>query len=150
MREEEQTVLEWLVTTKKLDRASIHYGHGTPDFITPIGGFEVKRPNQNNLIIFTSLQLKEIITNPTISIVVAKGKEILKIIPSVALINKPREFEGIGIYYDDNDVALAIRFPAAMDGALEKLAEELGRSKSDLIREAAAALIGMYRNAQKS
>lgn len=48
------------------------------------------------------------------------------------------------------DVLVSVRIPAAMDEELEKLSEELQRSKSELLREAIAALIGMFRNAQKT
>lgn len=47
------------------------------------------------------------------------------------------------------DVVITVRLPVAMDEELSKLSAELGRNKSELIREAIAALIGMMRNASK-
>ena len=49
-----------------------------------------------------------------------------------------------------NDATLRARVSKAVDRELEKIAKETGRKKSDLIREAVTAYIGMYRHAGKT
>jgi predicted DNA-binding protein len=46
------------------------------------------------------------------------------------------------------DVMLTFRASYAIDKQLERISEETGRNKSDLIREAVVAFIGMYDNAK--
>lgn len=49
-----------------------------------------------------------------------------------------------------NDATIRARVSRAVNGELDKIAEETGRKKSDLIREAVIAFIGMYRHAGKT
>ena len=45
------------------------------------------------------------------------------------------------------DATIIARVPKAVDEQLDKLVKETGRTKSELIREAVIALIGMHKNA---
>lgn len=47
------------------------------------------------------------------------------------------------------EVILSVRVPKVVDEQLNRIAEETGRTKSQLIREAVIALIGMHRDARK-
>lgn len=49
-----------------------------------------------------------------------------------------------------NDATLRARVSKAVDKELDQIARETGRKKSELIREAIIAFIGMYRNAGKA
>ena len=49
-----------------------------------------------------------------------------------------------------NDATLVVRVSISIDKELDRIAHETGRKKSELIREAVLALIGMYRNARKA
>jgi len=49
-----------------------------------------------------------------------------------------------------NDAMLRARVSKAVDQELDKIAAETKRKKSDLVREAVIAFIGMYRNARKT
>lgn len=49
-----------------------------------------------------------------------------------------------------NDAMLRARVSKAVDKQLDEIAKETGRVKSDLIREAVIAYIGMYRHAGKA
>jgi len=48
------------------------------------------------------------------------------------------------------DAQLTVRLSKAALEALEKIAKETKRTKTELAREAIVAFIGMYRNARKS
>ena len=45
-----------------------------------------------------------------------------------------------------DNVLISLQLPRALDDELERLAHETKKSKSELIREGATALIGVYRN----
>jgi len=49
-----------------------------------------------------------------------------------------------------NEAILRVRVPKAVNSELDKIAQETGRKKSELVREAVIALIGMYRNVGKA
>lgn len=49
----------------------------------------------------------------------------------------------------DADVMLTARVSSAVDNQLSLIAAETGRTKSDIIRDAVIAFIGMYDNAKK-
>lgn len=49
-----------------------------------------------------------------------------------------------------NDAMLRVRVSKAVDKELDRIAVETGRKKSELIREAVIAFIGMYRNVRKT
>jgi len=49
-----------------------------------------------------------------------------------------------------NDAMLRARVSKAVDEELGKIAKETNRKKSELIREAVIAYIGMYRNVTKT
>jgi len=49
-----------------------------------------------------------------------------------------------------NDAVLRARVSKSVDKELDKIAKETHRTKSELIREAVIAFIGMYRNARKT
>ena len=49
-----------------------------------------------------------------------------------------------------NDAMLRARVSKAVDKELDKIAAETHRKKSELVREAVIAFIGMYRNVSKT
>ena len=48
------------------------------------------------------------------------------------------------------DVTVSVRLTSAVGQQLEEIANEMGRSKSDIIREAILILIGMYNDATRA
>ncbi len=73
----EQVAVRWLVANKGLREEDIVKSKGTPDFLTPIGGFEVKKL-YGNKIIFYSNQIEELKRFPNVTILVVDGDSKLK------------------------------------------------------------------------
>lgn len=48
----------------------------------------------------------------------------------------------------ERDPILSVRLSPAQERELDKIAEETGRSKAELVRESITVLIGMYKNAR--
>ena len=68
----EKQAREWLVTTMGLRKEDITKSKGTPDFLTPIGGFEVKKL-YGDKIIFYSDQLEILARYPDVTILIFNG-----------------------------------------------------------------------------
>lgn len=147
MTEEEKAAISWLVKTKHLSRSEINKQQGTPDFSTPIGGFEVKRPDKNNTVTFTHNQLRVFAQDPTITVLLFSGTTFLAEIPGTFILQRLPQYQDFKLHYDESDVIYSVRVSEAIDRELDKIVDGTGRTKSDLIREAITALIGMMRNA---
>jgi hypothetical protein len=81
MNKSELKAKQWLVENKNLKEEDIFKSKGTPDFLTPIGGFEVKKL-YGDKVIFYSDQLDELTRFPDVKVLVFDGdgefkKEIL-------------------------------------------------------------------------
>lgn len=72
MNKSESEARKWLVREKNLKEGEIVKTHGTPDFLTPIGGFEVKKL-YGDKIIFYGDQLEELARFPDVKILVFNG-----------------------------------------------------------------------------
>lgn len=129
MNKTEASAKEWLIREKGLLASNIMKTNGTPDFVTPIGGFEVKKL-YGDKVIFYSKQIEQLQRYPGVVVLVFNGNgELIKEAPFSEM--KDGVFGEIKVVETNQS---SIQVSQELKEILAKLAEKKGDTYEVIIR----------------
>jgi predicted DNA binding CopG/RHH family protein len=95
----EQAAQKWLMRRYNLKLEQVIKCSGTPDFKTPVGGFEVKSLINSRVIYFMPSQPRTFEADPTIKVLVFDKECFIDVIPGEIIKNRASEYKNIRIQY---------------------------------------------------
>jgi len=143
MNESEMAARQWIMSKYNLGTEQVVKNPRTPDFSTPVGGFEIKTVAQNR-IVFTSSQLPAFDEDPDITVLVFDNEHLTMEIPGSSIKQRVNTVNKLNIHYYDSSSVVSFRLSPAVLKEIDKVCKKFGWSRAEFFQNNVNVLLSYW------